>query len=147
MKWRRQVQTYPYYSILERQRRELEELERRRREEEKRAWRAAREKFRDVVSAEKRYKKDLEAEIYEVSIWDVLKMHGVKPLFKDLWELSKACADQRGCYRMLVHFRMAGREGDLQLVREAERLGADVEMIITLLYNGKSEEAVKLLRR
>jgi hypothetical protein len=147
MKWRRQVQTYPYYSILERQRRELEELERRRREEEKRAWRAAREKFRDVVSAEKRYKKDLEAEIYEVSIWDVLKMHGVKPLFKDLWELSKACADQRGCYRMLVHFRMAGREGDLQLVREAERLGADVEMIITLLYNGKREEAAKLLRQ
>jgi len=147
MKWRRQVQTYPYYSILERQRREIEELERRRREEEKRAWRAAREKFRDVVSAEKRYKKDLEAEIYEVSIWDVLKMHGVKPLFKDLWELSKACADQRGCYRMLVHFRMAGREGDLQLVREAERLGADVEMIITLLYNGKREEAAKLLRQ
>jgi len=147
MKWRRQVQTYPYYSILERQRRELEELERRRREEEKRAWRAAREKFRDVVSAEKRYKKDLEAEIYEVSIWDVLKMHGVKPLFKELWELSKACADQRGCYRMLVHFRMAGREGDLQLVREAERLGADVEMIITLLYNGKREEAAKLLRQ
>jgi len=147
MKWRRQVQTYPYYSILERQRREIEELERRRREEEKRAWRAAREKFRDVVSAEKRYKKDLEAEIYEVSIWDVLKMHGVKPLFKELWELSKACADQRGCYRMLVHFRMAGREGDLQLVREAERLGADVEMIITLLYNGKREEAAKLLRQ
>jgi hypothetical protein len=144
MKW---VRRYPYYHILERQRREIEELERRRREEEKRVWRAAREKFRDVVSAEKRYKKDLEAEIYEVSIWDVLKMYGVKPLFKDLWELSKACADQRGCYRMLVHFRLAGREGDLQLVREAERLGVDVEMIITLLYNGKREEAAKLLRQ
>ena len=144
MKW---VRRYPYYHILERQRREIEELEKRRREEEKRAWRAAREKFRDVVSAEKRYKKDLEAEIYEVSIWDVLKMHGVKPLFKDLWELSKACADQRGCYRMLVHFKLAGREGDLQLVREAERLGVDVEMIVTLLYNGKREEAAKLLRQ
>ena len=144
MKW---VRKYPYYHILEKQKRELEELERRRREEEKRAWRAAREKFRDVVSAEKRYKKDLEAEIYEVSIWDVLKMYGVKPLFKDLWELSKACADQRGCYRMLVHFKLAGREGDLQLVREAERLGVDVEMIVTLLYNGKREEAAKLLRQ
>jgi len=144
MKW---VRRYPYYHILERQRREIEELEKRRREEEKRAWRAAREKFRDVVSAEKRYKKDLEAEIYEVSIWDVLKMYGVKPLFKDLWELSKACADQRGCYRMLVHFKLAGREGDLQLVREAERLGVDVEMIVTLLYNGKREEAAKLLRQ
>jgi len=144
MKW---VQKYPYYHILEKQKRELEELERRRKEEEKRAWRAAREKFRDVVSAEKRYRKDMEAEIYEVSIWDVLKMHGVKPLFEDLWELAKACADRRGCYRMLVHFKLAGREGDLQLVREAERLGADVEMVITLLYNGKREEAAKLLRQ
>jgi len=144
MRWARK---YPYYSILEKQKREIEELEKRRREEEKRAWRAAREKFRDVVSAEKRYKKDMEAEIYEASIWDVLKMYGVKPLFKDLWELSKACADQRGCYRMLVHFRLAFREGDLQLVREAERLGVDVEMIITLLYNGKREEAAKLLRQ
>ena len=144
MRW---VRKYPYYSILEKQKREIEELEKRRREEEKRAWRAAREKFRDVVSAEKRYKKDMEAEIYEASIWDVLKMYGVKPLFKDLWELSKACADQRGCYRMLVHFRLAFREGDLQLVREAERLGVDVEMIITLLYNGKREEAAKLLRQ
>ena len=144
MKW---VRKYPYYHILERQRRELEELEKRRREEEKRAWRAAREKFKDIISAERKYKKDMEAEIYEVSIWDVLKMYGVKPLFKDLWELSKACADQRGCYRMLVHFRLAGREGDLQLVREAERLGVDVEMIITLLYAGKREEVAKLLRQ
>jgi hypothetical protein len=145
MRWR-QVQRYPYYHILEKQRREIEELEKRRKEEEKRAWRAAREKFRDVVSAEKRYRKDMEAEIYEITIWDVLRMYGVRSLFKDLWELAKACADQRGCYRMLVHFRLAGKEGDLQLVREAERLGADVEMIITLLYNGKREEAAKLLR-
>jgi len=144
MKW---VRKYPYYHILEKQKRELEELERRRREEEKRAWRAAREKFRDVVSAEKRYRKDLEAEIYEVSIWDVLKMYGVKPLFKDLWELSKACADQRGCYRMLVHFKLAGREGDLQRVREALKTGVDVDMIIMLLYQDKREEAAKLLRR
>jgi len=144
MKW---VRKYPYYHILEKQKREIEELEKRRREEEKRAWKAAREKFKDIISAEKRYKKDLEAEIYEVSIWDVLKMQGVKPLFKDLWELAKACADQRGCYRMLVHFRLAGREGDLELVREAERLGADVELVITLLYSGKREEAAKLLRQ
>jgi hypothetical protein len=143
MKW---VRRYPYYHILEKQRREMEELERRRKEEERRAWRAAREKFRDVVSAEKRYRRDMEAEIYEVSIWDVLKMHGVKPLFSDLWELAKACADRRGCYRMLVHFRLAGREGDLQLVREAERLGADVELVISLLYADKREEAAKLLQ-
>jgi dihydrodipicolinate synthase/N-acetylneuraminate lyase len=48
---------------------------------------------------------------------------------------------------MLAYFKLEGRAADLELVREAERLGADVEMIITLLYNGKSEEAVKLLRR
>ena len=142
MKW---VQRYPYYHILERQKREIEALKRKKEEEEK-AWKTAKEKFRDIVSAERRCKKDLEAEIYEVSIWDVLRAHGVRPLFKDLWELSKACADQRNCYRMLVHFRLAHREGDLQLVREAERLGADVELVTTLLYNGKREEAIKLLR-
>jgi hypothetical protein len=145
MNWRRQIQRYPYYYVLEKQKREMEALENKRKEEEKRAWKA-REKFKDIISAERKYKKDVEAEIYEVSIWDVLKIQGVKPLFKDLWELSKACADQRGCYRMLVHFRLAHREGDLQLVREAERLGADVELVTTLLYNGKREEAAKLLR-
>jgi len=142
---KRQVQRYPFYHILEKQRREIEEIEKKRKEEEK-AWKTAKEKFRDIVSAERRCKKDLEAEIYEVSIWDVLRAQGVRPLFKDLWELSKACADQRNCYRMLVHFRLAHREGDLQLVREAERLGADVELVTTLLYNGKREEAIKLLR-
>jgi hypothetical protein len=146
MRWRRQVQTYPYYSILERQRREIEELEKRRREEEKRAWRAAREKFRDVTLAEKKYRRDMEAEIYEITIWDVLKMHGAKPLFKDLWHMAEHCTDVRGCYRMLVHFKLGGREDDLELVREAERLGVDVEMIVTLLYNGKREEAAKLLQ-
>jgi hypothetical protein len=146
MKGRRQIQRYPFYPILEKQKREIEELEKRRLEEEKRAWRAAREKFRDVVSAEKRYRRDMEAEFYEVSIWDVIRMHGGRPLFKDLWELAKACADQRGCYRTLVHFRLAGREGDLQLVREAERLGTDVELVVTLLYSGKREEVAKLLK-
>jgi len=145
MKWRRGYPHHQIYHILEKQRREIEAIEKRRKEEEKRAWKA-REKFKDIISAERKYKKDMEAEIYEVSIWDVLKMQGVKPLFKDLWELAKACADSRGCYRMLVHFRLAGREGDLQLVREAERLGADVEIVITLLYAGKREEVAKLLR-
>jgi hypothetical protein len=143
MKWR-QIQRYPYYYILERQRREIEEMEKKRREEEKRAWRA-REKFRDIISSEKKYRKDVDAEIYEVTIWDVIG-NRAKPLFKDLWELAKACADRRSCYRMLVHFKLAGREGDLQLVREAARLGADVELVVTLLYNGKREEAAKLLR-
>jgi hypothetical protein len=144
MRW---VRRYPYYHILERQRREIEELERRRKEEEKRAWRAAREKFKDVVSAEKRYRKDMEAEIYEVSIWDIIRMHGVKPLFRDLWHLAEHCTDVRACYKILVHFKLGGREGDLELVREAERIGADVEMIIMLLYQDKREEAAKLLRR
>ena len=144
MKW---VRKYPYYSILEKQKREIEELERRRREEEKRAWRAAREKFRDVTLAEKRYRRDMEAEIYEITIWDVLKMHGAKPLFKDLWHMAEHCTDVRGCYRMLVHFKLGGREDDLELVREALKTGVDVEMLIMLLYQDKREEAVKLLRR
>jgi hypothetical protein len=144
MSW---VRRYPYYHILERQRREMEELEKRRKEEEKRAWRAAREKFRDITSAEKRYRRDMEAEIYEVSIWDVLKMHGGKPLFRDLWHTAEYCADVRACYRMLVHFRLGGREGDLELVREALKTGVDVEMLIMLLYQDKREEAAKLLRR
>ncbi len=144
MKW---VRRYPYYHILEKQKREIEELEKKRREEEKRAWRAAREKFRDVVSAEKRYKKDMEAEIYEVSIWDVLKMYGVKPLFKELWHLAEYCTDVRACYKMLVHFKLGGREGDLELVREALKTGVDVEMLIMLLYQDKREEAVKLVKR
>jgi hypothetical protein len=142
MRW---VRRYPYYHILQKQKREMEELEKKRREEERRAWKA-REKFKDIISAERKYRKDMEAEIYEATIWDMLKIHGVKPLFKDLWELAKACADSRGCYRMLVHFKLAGREGDLQLVREAERIGVDVEMVITLLYAGKREEVAKLLR-
>jgi hypothetical protein len=145
MKWKRQVQRYPFYYILEKQKREIEELEKRRREEE-RAWKTAREKFKDVAS-ESRYKKDLEAEIYEVSIWDIIRMHGGKPLFKDLWHLSENCADVRACYKMLVHFRLAGREGDLEVVKEALKTGVDVEMVVMLLYNNKREEAVKLLRR
>jgi hypothetical protein len=139
------MRKYPYYHILEKQKREIEELEKRKKEEEKRAWKAAREKFRDVVSAEKRYKKDMEADIYETSVWDV--MRGVKPLFKDLWHMAEHCTDARSCYRMLVHFRLAGRTADLELVTEALKTGVDVEMVIALLYNGKREEAVKLVKR
>jgi len=143
MRW---VRKYPYYSILEKQKREIQELEKRKREEEKRAWKAQK-KFRDIISAEKRYKKDLEAEIYEVSIWDVIRMHGAKPLFKELWHMAEHCTDVRGCYRMLVHFKLGGREDDLELVKEALKTGVDVEMLIMLLYQDKREEAVKLLRR
>jgi hypothetical protein len=146
MRWH-QIRRYPYYHILEKQRREIEELERRRKEEEKRVWKTAREKFRDITSAEKRYRKDMEAEIYEVTIWDVLRMHGVKPLFRDLWHLAEYCTDVRACYRMLVHLRLGGREGDLELVREALKTGVDVEMLIMLLYQDKREEAAKLLRQ
>ena len=144
MRW---VRKYPYYHILQQQRRQIEELEKKRREEERRAWRMAREKFRDIMSAEKRYKKDLDAAIYEVSIWDILRMYKAKPLFKELWHMSEHCTDARTCYRMLVHFKLAGREDDLELAREALKTGVDVEMVIALLYNGKREEAVKLVKR
>jgi hypothetical protein len=70
MKWR-QVQRYPYYHILERQSREIEEIEKKRKEEEKRAWRARRSSETSYL-AEKKYRKDVDAEIYEVTIWDVI---------------------------------------------------------------------------
>ncbi len=145
MKWRRGYPHHQIYHILEKQRREIEELEKKRKEEEKKAWKTR--KFKDVISAEKKYRKDVAAEIYEITIWDVVKMYGAKPLFKDLWHMAEHCSDVRSCYRMLTHFRLAGREDDLEIVREAERVGADVEIVITLLYAGKREEAVKLLRR
>jgi hypothetical protein len=146
MKWRRGYPHHQIYHILEKQRREIEELERRRKEEEKKAWKAAR-KFKDIISAEKTYRKDVDAEIYEVSIWDILKMYGAKPLFRDLWHMAEHCVDTRSCYRILVHFKLSNRESDLDLVREALKTGVDVEMIIMLLYQDKREEAVKLLRR
>jgi hypothetical protein len=145
MKWRRGYPHHQIYHILEKQRREIEAIEKKRKEEEKKAWKAR--KFKDVISAEKKYRKDVDAEIYEITIWDVVRMYGAKPLFRDLWHMAEHCSDVRSCYRMLAHFRLAGREDDLEIVREAERLGADVEIVITLLYAGKREEAVKLLRR
>jgi hypothetical protein len=48
---------------------------------------------------------------------------------------------------MLAYLKLEGREGDLQLVREAVKIGVDVEMLITLLYQDKREEAVKLVKR
>jgi hypothetical protein len=143
---RREIQRYPYYHILEKQKREIDAIEKKRKEEEKKAWKAAR-KFRDVISAEKTYRKDVGAEIYEITIWDILKVHGVKPLFRDLWHLSEHCTDIYSCYKMLVHFKLADKESNLDLVREALKTGVDVEMIIMLLYNNKREEALKLLRR
>jgi hypothetical protein len=61
--------------------------------------------------------------------------------------MAEYCTDVRACYKMLVHFRLGGREGDLELVREALKTGVDVEMLIMLLYQDKREEAAKLLRR
>jgi len=138
-----------HLDILRKMKREADEAYRRveeREKEEKRKMREAARRFRDIVKAEK-LNKEWELEYVELTVEDFLKMYRVKPLFKDLWELAKACTDQRTCYRMLAYFKLEGRTADLELVREAERLGADVEMIITLLYNGKSEEAIKLLRR
>ena len=145
MKLRRGHPHHLISHILEKQRREIEEIEKKRKEEEKNAWKAR--KFKDVIAAEKTYRKDVDAEIYEISIWDVVKMYGAKPLFRDLWHMAEHCSDARSCYRVLVHFRLAGREDDLEIVKEAERLGADVELVVMLLYAGKREEAVKLLRR
>jgi len=138
-----------HIEILKKMKREADEAYRRveeREREERRKTKEAARRFRDIVKAEKLYK-EWELEYVELSVEDFLKMYRVKPLFKDLWELAKACTDQRTCYRMLAYFKLEGRAADLELVREAERLGADVEMIVTLLYNGKREEAVKLLRR
>jgi hypothetical protein len=145
MKWRRGYPHHLIYHILEKQRREIEEIEKKRKEEEKKAWKTR--KFKDIIAAEKKYRKDVAAEIYEIAIWDVVRMYGAKPLFRDLWHMAEHCSDTRSCYRMLVHFRLSGREDDLEIVREAERLGADVELVIMLLYQDKREEAVKLLRR
>jgi len=36
---------------------------------------------------------------------------------------------------------------DLKLVREAVRIDADVEVLVTLLYQGKREEVARLMRR
>jgi hypothetical protein len=138
-----------HLDILRKMKREADEAYRRiaeREREEKRKMREAARRFRDIIKAEK-LNKEWELEYVELTVEDFLRMYRVKPLFKDLWELAKACTDQRMCYRMLAYFKLEGRTADLELVREAERLGVDVEMIITLLYNGKREEAVKLLRR
>jgi hypothetical protein len=138
-----------HLDILRKMKREADEAYRRveeREKEEKRKMREAARRFRNIIKAEKLYK-EWELEYVELTVEDFLRMYRVKPLFKDLWELAKACTDQRTCYRMLTYLKLEGRTADLDLVREAERLGADVEMIITLLYNGKTEEAVKLLRR
>jgi len=48
---------------------------------------------------------------------------------------------------MLAYLKLEGREDDLKLVREALKMDADVEVLVTLLYNGKREEAAKLMRR
>ena len=138
-----------HIEILRKMKREADEAYRRveeREKEEKRKTREAARRFRDIVKAEKLYG-EWGLEYVELSVEDFLRMYRVRPLFKGLWELAKACTDQRTCYRMLAYFKLEGRAADLELVREAERLGADVEMIITLLYNGKREEAAKLLRR
>ena len=138
-----------HLDILRKMKKEADEAYRRiaeREREEKRKTREAARRFKDIIKAEK-LNKEWELEYVGLLIEDFLRMYRVKPLFKDLWELAKSCTDQRTCYRMLAYFKLEGRAADLELVREAERLGADVEMIITLLYNGKTEEAVKLLRR
>jgi hypothetical protein len=138
-----------HLDILRKMKKEVDEAYRRleeREREEKRKMRETARRFKNIIKAEKLYK-EWELEYVELTVEDFLRMYRVKPLFKDLWELAKSCADQRTCYRMLTYLKLEGRTADLELVREAERIGADMEMIITLLYNGKREEVVKLLRR
>ena len=133
--------------LLEIRHRIREEVaEARRRLRERRRAREAARRFRDIVRAEKLYG-EWELEYVELSVEDFLKMYGVRPLFKDLWHMAEHCTDVRGCYRMLAYLKLEGREDDLKLVREALKMDADVEMLITLLYNGKREEAAKLMRR
>ncbi|MFZ8811085.1 MAG: hypothetical protein ACO2PN_23630 [Pyrobaculum sp.] len=138
-----------HLDILRKMKREADETYRRiaeREREEKRKTREAARRFRDIIKAEKLYK-EWELEYVELTVEDFLKMYGVKPLFKELWHMAEHCTDVRGCYRMLAYLRLEGREGDLQLVREAIKIGVDVEMLITLLYQDKREEAVKLVKR
>jgi len=133
--------------LLEIRHRIREEVaEARRRLRERRRAREAARRFRDIVRAEKLYG-EWELEYVELSVEDFLKMYGVRPLFKDLWHMAEHCTDVRGCYRMLAYLKLEGREDDLKLVREALKMDADVEVLVTLLYNGKREEAAKLMRR
>jgi hypothetical protein len=138
-----------HLDILRKMKREADEAYRRvaeREREEKRKMREAARRFRDIIKAEK-LNKEWELEYVELTVEDFLKMYRVKPLFKELWHMAEHCTDVRGCYRMLAYLRLEGREGDLQLVREAIKIGVDVEMLITLLYQDKREEAVKLVKR
>jgi hypothetical protein len=138
-----------HLDILRKMKKEADEAYRRveeREREERRKSREAARRFRDIIKAEKLYK-EWELEYVELTVEDFLKMYKVKPLFKDLWHMAEHCTDVRGCYRMLAYLRLEGREGDLQLVREAIKIGVDVEMLITLLYQDKREEAVKLVKR
>jgi len=138
-----------HLEILRRMRREAEAAYERVEEQErvKRRRRAeAARRFKEIFKAE-RLHGEWGLEYHELSLQDFLRMYRAKPLFRDLWGLAKACSDQWTCYRMLAYFKLEGRVADLELVREAERLGADVEMVITLLYNNRREEAAKLLRR
>jgi hypothetical protein len=138
-----------HLDILRKMKKEADEAYRRiaeREREEKRKMREAARRFRDIIKAEKLYK-EWELEYLELSVEDFLRMYRVKPLFKDLWHMAEHCTDVRGCYRMLAYLKLEGREGDLQLVREAIKIGVDVEMLITLLYQDKREEAVKLVKR
>ena len=120
--------------------------EARRRLKERRRAREAARRFRDIVRAEKLYG-EWELEYVELGVEDVLRMYKVRPLFKDLWHMAEHCTDVRGCYRMLAYLKLEGREDDLKLVREAVRMDADVEMLVTLLYQGKREEVARLMRR
>jgi len=138
-----------HIEILRKMKREADEAYRRVEEREKEERRKAREaarRFRDIVKAEKLYG-EWELEYVELTLEDFLKMYGVKPLFKDLWHMAEHCTDVRGCYRMLAYLKLEGREDDLKLVREALKMDADVEVLVTLLYQGKREEAAKLMRR
>jgi hypothetical protein len=138
-----------HLDILRKMKREADEVYRRiaeREREEKRKLREAARRFRDIIKAEK-LNKEWELEYVELTVEDFLKMYRVKPLFKELWHMAEHCTDVRSCYRMLAYLKLEGREGDLQLVREAIKIGVDVEMLITLLYQDKREEAVKLVKR
>jgi len=138
-----------HLDILRKMKKEADEAYRRveeREKEEKRKMREAARRFRDIIKAEKLYK-EWELEYVELTVEDFLRMYRVKPLFKELWHMAEHCTDVRACYRMLAYLKLEGREGDLQLVREAIKIGVDVEMLITLLYQDKREEAVKLVKR
>ncbi len=132
-----------HLEILRKMKKEAEIFEKRAEERKKRLKAAGR--FKEVVKAEKLYR-EWELEYYEIAMDDFLRAYGVKPVFKEVWHVAENCVDRWRCYRMLAFLKLERRVEDLELVKAVARLHVDLELFIELLYRGRREEAVKLIR-